>query len=104
MYGVPMPKTHQATKASDLPPPHRAVHLVDVENLLGSSATDEATVAQLRARYEVVSGMGADDHVVIATGSCAAAAAWYGWGPARRLLRRGVNGADQALLGVIEGE
>ena len=41
---------------------------------------------------------------MIATGATAAPVAFFDWGRARRLLRRGVNGADLALLQVIESE
>ena len=82
----------------------RTIHLVDLENLIGSSAMDSEVVARLRVRYNAVSGLTSSDLIVLATGSSAAPAAWYSWGGARRLVRRGVNGADEALLDVIEDE
>jgi NYN domain len=82
----------------------RSIHLVDVENLAGSSAACLGGVAELRWRYEAAADVGLMDHLVIATGAVAAPAAWFDWSTARRLVRRGINGADHALLGVITSE
>jgi hypothetical protein len=82
----------------------RTIHLVDLENLMGSCVMSSADVALVRQQYEAVSGACPADHVVIATGPTAAPNAWFGWGVARRLLRCGVDGADAALLEVIELE
>ncbi|HCG00217.1 MAG TPA: hypothetical protein DEV93_06695 [Chloroflexi bacterium] len=82
----------------------RTIHLVDLENLMGSCVMSAADVAVVRHRFEVVAGACPADHVVIATGPAAAPDAWFGWGAARRLLRSGLDGADVALLEVIELE
>jgi hypothetical protein len=87
-----------------LPDNRRSIHLVDIENLVGSSVTSRVDVARVRSRYDALAGVVPGDHVVIATGKCAASAAWFGWGPARRLLGPGIDGADRALLEVIECE
>jgi len=82
----------------------RAVHLVDIENLLGSSDITPGAVRRVRGQYDIVAGVTVTDHLIIATGPTAAPAAWFGWGSARRLLGRGIDGADRALLAVIEAE
>jgi hypothetical protein len=83
---------------------HRTIHLVDVENLVGSSAVSRAEVAEICHAYGGVANVAPADLVVVASGACAAEATWYGWPSARRLLRRGVDGADRALLDVIDNE
>jgi hypothetical protein len=82
----------------------RTIHLVDVENLVGSSAACRTDVAEICRMYGRVANVAPADLVVVASGACAAEATWYGWPSARRLLRRGVDGADRALLDVIANE
>jgi len=82
----------------------RAIHLIDVENLLGTSFVMTSAVAYLQTRYLEVVGIAPGDHVVLATGRRAALATWLGWKGGRKLLRGGVDGADRALLEVIEHE
>lgn len=82
----------------------RAIHLVDLENLIGSSAMSAEQVAMIREMYLNVAEVACQDHVVVATGVAAATTAWFAWGPARRLVRAGIDGADQALLEVIRRE
>jgi hypothetical protein len=54
--------------------------------------------------YLSVADVGCQDQVVVATGVAAAPTAWFAWGPARRLVRAGIDGADLALLEVIGRE
>jgi hypothetical protein len=82
----------------------RAIHLIDVENLIGSCVMSVTDVAALQRDYYSVAGVQLRDHVVIATGPAAAPAAWFGWQGGRRLVRGGVDGADRALLEVIAHE
>lgn len=82
----------------------RSLHLIDVENLMGSPAFESECVAELRARYNAVAIVGPRDLVVVASSHFAAVATWFGWPGARRLARSGVNGADMALIDVIENE
>ncbi|HET9079647.1 MAG TPA: hypothetical protein VFO01_03910 [Trebonia sp.] len=49
----------------DYPP--RGMHLVDVENLLGTAAPDPARAARLRRMYLPRVGVGALDQVVVAS-------------------------------------
>jgi hypothetical protein len=106
-YGLIMLKLQASEtprSTGDRSPAERRIHLVDVENLVGSSATSAAAVAEVRRHYAAVAPLLPEDQVVLAKGPTAAAAAWFGWGPARRLVRAGLDGADRALLEVIRVE
>lgn len=82
----------------------RALHLVDVENLLGGTDFTELDVGATAARYCQIAGVGADDLVVVASSHHTALPVWFGWGEARRLVRSGPDGADLALLDVVRHE
>ena len=83
----------------------RTVHLIDVENLVGSAFLDEEAVSETARRYAAAAGLVPGDQVVVATSRFNARNTWFSWGMgARRLTRSGENGADLALLGVIETE
>ncbi len=80
----------------------RALHVVDVENLLGIA---RPTLADVEACYEAYRPMIGDrDLVVVACKHGAFAAVAWGWPGARRLVRSGDNGADRALLDVLTRE
>ena len=82
-------------------PAGRALHLVDVDNLLGDPATtDPARVHLLFDNYRRVAQFTIGDHVVVATGCnpqhvFAIEAAWP---TACHRRRAGADGADMALL------
>jgi len=101
-YGLSM-MNRRASKIGGRTPQHcgRAIHLVDLENLIGTSAMSVEQVAMVRQMYVKAADVAGEDHVVLATGPTAAPTAWFAWGPARRLVRAGIDGADQALLEVI---
>src|SRR5829696_6714290 len=82
----------------------RSLHLVDVENLIGGTAYAELDVAITAAAYASVASVGATDLVVVASSHRTAAATWFGWGPARRVVRSGADGADLALIEIIDTE
>jgi hypothetical protein len=83
----------------------RILHLIDLENLVGSVDFCQEEAACVHRGYVQVAPSGAVDQVVLATSHHAAAAAWFGWpATARRLVRSGQNGADLALLQVLVGE
>jgi hypothetical protein len=93
------PQTPEAAVAG------RVLHLVDVENLVGSAAFTRDQAALTRAAYEAIAPTGTVDQVVLASSHHAATPAWFAWPPAaRRLARSGENGADLALLSVLENE
>src|SRR5579862_7303671 len=77
----------------------RALHLVDVENLLGGTAFSERDVADTAAVYVELAQVATRDHVVIASSHHTAYPTWMGWPKAgRRVVRSGPDGADHALL------
>lgn len=82
----------------------RAIHLVDIENLLEGPTFSDIDVMGLMESYFILSERRVGDHVVIATCHRAALAAWFGCPDARRLVRSGLDGADLALLDVMTSE
>ena len=83
----------------------RSLHLVDVENLAGGTTFGEVDVAVIAAAYGPVASIGPNDLVVVASSHFTAVQTWFGWGGGvRRLIRSGPDGADLALLEVLETE
>ena len=80
----------------------RAVHLVDAENLLGTATPRPADVRQLATRYADVIGFGPMDQVVIACSHLAFKTIGFCWPGPQYLLRSGPDGADLALLAVLQ--
>ncbi len=99
-------------RAVQLDPPNsarlagtRVLHLIDVENLAGTPSFSRQEAVRLHREYEQVAPKGLADQLVLATSHHAAPAAWFGWPTtARRLVRSGRDGADLALLDVLEHE
>ena len=79
----------------------RALHLVDIDNLLGNPATDdEDEIGWTIRTYQRVASVRPGDHVVVATSpfgrhALAIGTAWPGVG---HVWRKGTDGADMALL------
>lgn len=83
----------------------RVLHLIDIENLAGGPGFSQQDAATIQLAYGQVAPRGRVDQVVLATSHHAAPAAWFGWpATARRLVRSGSDGADLALLDVLEHE
>lgn len=80
----------------------RALHLVDIENLTGTGLPDPRAVQRARLALNGAVPVGAGDHVVVGSSHAAALAIFEGWGVARFVWRSGHDGADLALLGVLE--
>ena len=81
----------------------RAIHLVDIENLVGTG--DPTSVSVQRVRAEYVSQFVQDgDIIVLACSHFAYAKVAFAWPNARHLLRSGTDGTDLALLEVVENE
>lgn len=88
-----------------LQPASRTLHLVDVENLLGTANPDPRRVAPLAVAYCAAANVGPRDQIVVASSHICARSVWYGWPTtARRLVASGPDGADHALLGVLAAE
>jgi hypothetical protein len=81
----------------------RALHLIDIDNLLGDPLTDDADhIARTFAGYRALAGAVPGDHVAVATApnprhAYAIKAAWPG---VTHMWRGGRDGADLALLEV----
>lgn len=87
----------------------RALHLVDIENLTGMRLPDPPAVHRERVALTGAVPFGAGDLVVVGSSHAAALASFEGWGPStdgwggpRFVWRSGRDGADLALLGVLE--
>ena len=84
--------------------PERALHLVDIENLAGAPVPNLALVTEVQGRYLARLGVGVDDQVVMAASHRGLLDAAVGWPHARYRVRSGKDGADLALIDVLEHE
>jgi hypothetical protein len=83
----------------------REIHLVDIENLLGSPQFSEADVRHLHSLYAQVSQAAGNAQVVVGSSSAQALiVAGFGWPAARQIWLPGTDGADRALLEVAATE
>lgn len=83
----------------------RELHLIDIENLLGTPHFSAAQVAQFRDFYLAHNSVAENAHVVIATSSEEGLLeAGIAWPESRKLFRHGHDGADLALLEVLTDE
>jgi hypothetical protein len=94
LYAVPQRKVDRA----EYVPVGRALHLVDVENLMGGPSTGIDQMVDALERYRIAAPFSAGDHVVIAANLAIALDAKVAWPEARLLARGGPDGADIALL------
>lgn len=80
----------------------RTLYLVDIENMVGSSAPTRSEVAQIERRICAAVQPCAGDHTVVAASHHNALAMSLGWtGTAQRKWRSGIDGADLALLEAV---
>lgn len=87
---------HRPRKA---PQPAGSLHLIDLENHTSGSRATVDEVAAAVSRYRRAITVTPVDHVVIATGPTLAPVAVFAWPGSRFLLGRGLDGADDALIG-----
>lgn len=80
----------------------RTLHLIDVENLVGGVAAGRDAVAPALDAYRRTIDIGPEDHVVLGTGTELAFAAKATWPGALLRIGRGIDGADRALLSVLD--
>ena len=78
------------------------MHLVDAENLLGTASPGPAEVRDLAACYARRVGFGSMDQVVIGCSHRAFTTIGFCWPDPPYLLRSGPDGADLALLTVLQ--
>jgi len=84
----------------------RVLAIIDLENACGGSVNVPLHQAAVRAAIELVS-FGTSPLVVFSTGPQALALAptlLWEWNPARFVLGRGLDGADNALIDVLRSE
>jgi len=82
----------------------RTIHLIDIENLCGSSRVTPDQVAEARERYEEAVPNVLSDQVIVASSTGNLFSSSQGWPGARLLARDGKNGADICLAEVIVEE
>jgi hypothetical protein len=82
----------------------RRIHLVDIENICGAPRPKRGDVETARTHYEERVNPGPDDLVVLACNHGACLEVGLGWPGARLVVRSGEDGADLALLDVIDHE
>jgi hypothetical protein len=84
--------------------PERTLHVVDIENLAGAAVPTLTRVVEVQGQYLSCLRLHADDQVVLAANHLALLNAGLGWPHARYRVRSGKDGADLALLDVLEHE
>lgn len=82
----------------------RTVHLIDLENVVGSGHVTEWGARQSREAYLASGVVARGDHVIVAVSHHNLLSAGYGWPDARRVVRSGQDGADLALQDVMSNE
>jgi hypothetical protein len=80
----------------------RTLHLVDVENLCGTGGLTPTQVRDARALVMVDGQSSATDHWVVGASSSDGAVTLAAWCDARRVAQHGEDGADKALLTVLD--
>lgn len=84
--------------------PARRLHLIDIENLAGESLPSLSQVRQARELYADRLALGAMDQVEVASSHLTLLNAALGWPHAHYRVRSGPDGADLALLDVLQNE
>lgn len=82
----------------------RTVHLIDLENMVGSGHLTESAVRRARAAYAAAIVVAPGDLVIVGISHHNQLAAGFGWPEARRVVRSGPDGADLALQEVMATE
>ncbi len=82
----------------------RRVHLLDIENLCGTSHLTENMVAYVVDAYRREVGIGSVDHLVVGVSHHNALAVGRILPHARLCVRSGADGADLALLDILDRE
>ena len=83
----------------------RELHVLDIENMLGSGRFSENDVSNLAASYSRSVRPSEDAHIIAAASSeDGAAAIGFGWPGLRLCWKPGRNGADECLVEVLESE
>jgi hypothetical protein len=84
--------------------PQRVLHLIDIENLVGEPRPSRSAVHETKAAYEEHVLVGEHDLTVVACNHGAAIAVGLAYPGCRLVLRSGRDGADLALIDVLDHE
>src|SRR6266852_8631406 len=84
--------------------PDRALHVVDIENLVGTAVPTLHRVSQVQGQYLSCLRFGADDQVVLAASHLGLLNAGLGWPHARYRVRFVKGGAVLERFDVLEHE
>ena len=83
----------------------RELHLIDIENELGSGQVKAEDIARFRSFYLKANNVPADAHIVVAASSSQnLLEAAFGWPGVRTVWLPGHDGADRALLEIAYEE
>ncbi len=82
----------------------RRLHVIDVENLLGTGRPSPAELAWCERTYRALGIVGPDDLVVVASNPYIGLEVGRCWSSRRLLVGHGPDGADHALLRVLTQE
>ncbi len=85
-------------------PAARRLHLLDIENLCGTSHLTTSMVIYVLDAYRREIGIGPSDHLVVGVSHHNALAAGRIVPDARICVRSGADGADLALLDILDSE
>ena len=94
LYSVPRRKIRRGPWV----PAGRALHLIDIENLMGGPLQGLEALGAASDAYRELVGVGPQDHVVVACNQALALSAKFEWEKSRVLIGHGPDGADMALL------
>lgn len=82
----------------------RRLVAVDIENVVGGAVHTRAEAVWARTQIEEVMDLNGDEHVVIGTSHIGLLESGLAWSGKRYVVRSGCDGADLALLDVLEQE
>lgn len=84
---------------------NRELHLIDIENELGTGQVKATDIARFRTYYLKANNVPADAHIVVASSSSQnLLESAFGWPGARTVWFPGHDGADRALLEIAYEE
>jgi len=83
-------------------PPGRALHIADVENLMGGPLAGAAALRRVRDQYADLARLAEGDHILSACNPRLAVDASRAWFASRWLWRGGKDGAELALLDAVD--
>lgn len=85
----------------DYVPAGRALHLLDIENLMGGAEAGERALEYASEAYRAIAPVGVHDHVVVAANRHLVFSAAGSWPGSRVLVGDGPDGADLALISAV---